>query len=437
MKKSKVIALLLSAAMVLGMTGCGGSDAAESAADSGSAATEAAADEGSGEQAAAESADSEEKIVLNFYEHSDNEKVANLQAEAYMEAHPNVQINVSIIANDDYDDKIKVMLSGGADVDVMWIRGGDQVRQIANGGALLALDDLMAANDVNFEDYGQMGKAYQTGGKTYGLCTTKSCWLLWYNKDLFDAAGVDYPIDLTWDEYADLCAQLNTDELRGGIAVNWIMNTGAAAAGEYLTDENLTRTKEYVEFLNRIYNEDQSNMSLEEMSGSFDVNAIFAEGSTYMMLNGDWTFLLFPDSDPQFEWCAAPLPHFDDVELNSTVGSTAAYCINAKTEHPDVAFDFIKFCNYSEEGAQIYAENAAVPAYPSETALETYKQSVTTPGTEYVFDAIVNSEDGNEDYYNELKEAYKAEITDYLIGNCTIDEAFDNYKARREEIINK
>ena len=185
------------------------------------------------------------------------------------------------------------------------------------------------------------------------------------------------------DRYADLCAQLNTDELRGGIAVNWIMNTGAAAAGEYLTDENLTRTKEYVEFLNRIYNEDQSNMSLEEMSGSFDVNAIFAEGNTYMMLNGDWTFLLFPDSDPQFEWCAAPLPHFEDIELNSTVGSTAAYCINAKTEHPEVAFDFIKFCNYSEEGAKIYAENASVPAYPSETALETYKQSVTTPGDVY------------------------------------------------------
>ena len=113
MKKSKVLALLLSAAMVLGMTGCGGSTSSETAADSGSASTssEAAADSGS--------ADSEEKIVLNFYEHSDNEKVANLQAEAYMAAHPNVQVNVSIIANDDYEDKIKVMLYGGADVDVM------------------------------------------------------------------------------------------------------------------------------------------------------------------------------------------------------------------------------------------------------------------------------------------------------------------------------
>ena len=90
-----------------------------------------------------------------------------------------------------------------------------------------------------------------------------------------------------------------------------------------------------------------------------------------------------------------------------------------------------------DEGAKIYAKNAQVPAYPCDEALEIYKENVTTPGTEYVFAAKVNSEDGNEDYYNELKDAYKAEITEYLIGNCTIDEAFDNYKVRRDEIINK
>lgn len=438
MRKNKVTALLLSAAMVVGMTACGSSsDTSGDAAASADTAAASSDTEAASADTAESTADSGEKLVINFYEHSDNEKIATAQVEAYNASHPDVEVRLSTIANDDYDDKIKVMLSGGADVDVFWIRGGDQMRQMANGGAVLALDDLMAANDVDFSVYGQMGEAYQTGGKTYGLCTSKSCWLLWYNKDLFDEAGVDYPLDLTWDEYADLCAQLNSDDKTGGLCVNWIMNTGAAAANEYLTDENLTRTREYVEFLNRIYNEDQSNLSLEEMSGSFDVNAVFAEGNTYMMLNGDWNFLLFPDADPQFEWCAAPLPHFEDLPVNSTVGSTSAYAINANSDKAEAAFDFIKFCCYSEEGAKIYAENAAVPAYPSDEALEIYKESVTTPGTEYVFSAIVSSEDGNEDYYNELKDAYKAEITEYLIGNCTIDEAFDNFKTRREEIANK
>ena len=380
-------------------------------------------------------AGAEEKTVIQFYEHSDSEKIATALVEAYNASQDEVEVQLSIIANDDYDDKIKVMLSGGADIDAFWVRGGDQVRQMANGGAILALDEMMEAAGVDYSAYGSVGDAFKTGDGTYGLCTSKSCWLLWYNKDLFDAAGVDYPIDITWDEYADLCAQLTTDELTGGLAVNWIMNTGAAAAGEYLTDESLTRTREYVEFLNRIYNEDCSNLSLEEMSGSFDVNAVFAEGNTYMMLNGDWNFLLFPDANPEFEWCAAPLPHFEDIEVNSSVGQSSAFCVNAASEHAQEAFDFIKFCCYSDEGAKIYAQYANVACYPSDAALEVYKESVTTPGTEYVFASIVSSEDGNEDYYSELKDAYKAEITEYLLGSCTIDEAFDNYAARRTEII--
>ncbi len=432
MKKSKVLALLLSAAMVLGMTACGSSETTGDAASAGESA--APADEA---EDAAEDTASGDKIILNFYEHSDAEKIATEWVEAYNASQDEVEVKLSIIANDDYDDKIKVMLSGGADIDCFWVRTDDQVRQMAQGGAILALDDLMAANDVDFSVYGPMADAFKLDGKTYGLCGKKTCWLLWYNKTLFDEAGVEVPTDLTWDEYADLCAELTKDGKRGGLAVNWIMNTGAVAAGELLTDEELTRTKEYAEFLNRIYNEDQSNMSIEEMSGSFDVNAVFAEGETYMMLNGDWTFLLFPDANPDFEWGAVPLPHFEDVPVGTTVGGADPFCINAKSEKQEAAFDFLKFCCYSDEGASIMAKYATVPAYPSDAAMEVYKENVTTPGTEYVFSANVIPENGVDAYYNELKEAYKAEITEYLIGSCTIDEAFDNYKARREEIKNK
>lgn len=436
--KRNVLAMLLAAAMLL--AGCGGgntaapaSGAADEAAKDTAAAVESVAADVTEEAAVPEG----EKTVLTFYATTDIEPIAQRHAEEYMKANPNVEVKLSTIANDDYDDKIKVMLSGGADIDVFWVRGGARVRQMANSGAVLPLDDLMAANDVDFSVYGQIGDAYKTGGKTYALCTTKSCWLLWYNKDLFDAAGVEIPTDITWDEYADLCQQLNKDGLRGGIAINWILNTGAAAANEYLVDEDLEKTKEYAKFLHRIYVEDKSNLSIEEMSGSFDVNGVFAEGETYMMINGDWTFMLFPNADPQFEWGAVPLPHNPDIPVNSTVGSSAAYCINAQSKNPDAAFDFIKFCCYSDEGAKVHAEFSKVAAYPSDEALELYKQSVTIPGTEYVFAASVSSEDSNEDYYSELKDAYVSEVTEYLIDNCTLEEAFDNYKARREEIINK
>ncbi len=441
MKKSKVMALLLSAAMVFGLTACGGGDAQTSSDNGGAAQTDAAeaadAAETSDDSAAAsaESADGE-KIVLNFYEHSDNEKIANQQVEEYMKLHPEVQINLSIIANDDYDDKIKVMLAGDADIDVLWARSGN-IRQMGVDGALLKLNDLIDANEVDYSLYGPMGETCKDGDDIYGMCAKKTCWLLWYNKDLFDAAGVDLPTDLTWDEYADLCQQLTTDELKGGLTVNWTYLIGAQTQGEYLTEDDLTYTRKYAEFLHRIWVEDESNYTLEEMSGSFDVNGVFAEGNTYMMINGDWNFLLFPDSNPEFEWGALPLPHFEDQEVNASMGSTDALCINAKSKNAEAAFDFIKFCTYSDEGAAILAQNATVSAYPSETALDVYNQYVDVPGTEYVFASVCSPEDGSHPRYSEIKDAYSAEVQEYLLDNCTYDECMENFLARREEILSK
>ena len=382
-------------------------------------------------------ADEDEKVVINFYEHSDSDVIAEDLVEAYNASQDKVEVKLSLISNDDYDDKIKVMLAGDADVDVLWIRGGDSARKMAENGAILAIDDYMAANDVDFSVYGDMGEAFKVDDKTYGLCTAKSCWLLFYNKTLFDEAGLDYPLDLTWDQYADLCKQVAVDGKQGGLIVDWIMNTGSAAAGEYLPSDDLTKTEEYVKFLNRIYNEDQSNMSIEDMTGSFDVYSSFAEGDTYMMIQGDWAFLLEPGYEPDFEWAAAPLPHFEDVPVNSTVGGSGCYSINANSKHADEAFDFIKFCCYSDEGASILAKHSSVASYPSDKALEVYKESVTIPGTEYLFAASVRPEDGTETYYGELKDAYKSEVKDYLIGNISFDECMENFTTRRDEIINK
>lgn len=441
MKKRKVMALLLSAAMIFGLTACGGgSESSESSSDSAAEATEtetadASGDSGDTEETPEASSDGE-KIVLNFYEHSDNEKIATQQVEEYMKLHPEVEINLSIIANDDYDDKIKVMLAGDADVDVLWVRSGN-IRQMGVDGAILKLNDLIDANGIDYSLYGPMGETCKDGDDIYGMCGKKTCWLLWYNKDLFDAAGVELPYDITWDEYADLCQQLTTDDLKGGLTVNWTYLIGAQTEGEYLTDDDLTYTQKYAEFLHRIWVEDESNYTLEEMSGSFDVNGVFAEGNTYMMINGDWNFLLFPDSNPDFEWGALPLPHFENQEVNASMGSTDALCINAKSTKAEAAFDFIKFCTYSDEGAAILAQNATVSAYPSDAALDVYNQYVDVPGTEYVFSSVCSPEDGSHPRYSEISDAYRAEVQEYLLDNCTYDECMENFLARREEILAK
>ena len=56
---------------------------------------------------------------------------------------------------------------------------------------------------------------------------------------------------------------------------------------------------EYLEILHRMYVDDASHVSVEEMSvDTWDVNAYFAAGNIYMMINGDWTFLCWMGMNP-------------------------------------------------------------------------------------------------------------------------------------------
>lgn len=376
----------------------------------------------------------EEVVTINFYEHSDNEAVAQALVDAYNAQSDNIKVKLTIIANDDYDDKVKVLLSGKADIDCFWLRGGAVTRQLADTGALLSLNDLIGANSVDTSVYGTVGDAFVEKDNTYGLCTTKSCWMLWYNKDLFDAAGVDYPIGLTWDEYTELAKTLTTGDLVGGVVPNWTMNLGASAVGEYLNDENLAKTLEYAKYQEKWYVTDKSHLSIEDMSGSFDINAVFGEGKAYMMINGDWEFQLLTDAKLAFNYAAAPMPRFADAQEEATVGNSSCFSIAANSKYQKEAFDFIKFCCYSDAGASVYAQYSNVPAFPSDAALDVYKQKVTTPGAEYVFSAKVGMEQGLDSHYEELNTAFKEELNDALVGNSTVDEAFADYKSRREEI---
>ena len=380
-------------------------------------------------------AEAGEKVTIQFYEHSDGEETAKDQVAAFEAANPDIHVELHIIANDDYDDKIKVMLAGGADIDVMWLRGPGQGRNLYQQGALLGLNDLMAANNV--EKYSvDFADAYtDDDGQQFGIATTKSCWLLWYNKDLFDAMGKELPgTDLTWQQYADLCAELTDDEHMGAVFPTWVMGLGASAAGNWLNDEDLSVTKEYMQILHRIYCEDHSNYDLEDMTGSFDVNGVFTEGNTYLMINGDWTFSLL---DADFEWGALPLPHMDSIPANSSVGSAAMFGISSKCEHPEEAFRFIQFCNASDAGAEIYAKHASVACFNSESALAVYKELITTPGTEYVFSSSVKPEDAFISGYEEIKDAFVSEMQQYLLDQKSLDDAFDAFLSKRESILNK
>ena len=142
MKLKKMTALMLSAAMITGMlAGCGGSKSESTGSDS--AATE-------------DSASADGKVNLKFYIWSDEENYMKEVAENYNKSQDKVSVEVISIANDSYDDKLKVMLSAGSDADIVDIRTLNQVQQFKASGAILDLTDKVKDSDLDISKYGSM-----------------------------------------------------------------------------------------------------------------------------------------------------------------------------------------------------------------------------------------------------------------------------------------
>jgi ABC-type glycerol-3-phosphate transport system substrate-binding protein len=329
-------------------------------------------------------------------------------------------------------------------MDVFWSRSPSQVMQFAQNKAVQDLSGFAAASGLDLTPIRDttLVPVTDADGKFYGLPTTGSAWMLFYNKDLFDAAGVAYPINLTWAQYADLAKQLTGEKdgvkYWGGVYPTWSVTLGANAAGEFLTDADLNYTKEYLRVLRRLYTDDKSHISLEEMSGTnFEAYSAFAGGQVYMMPMGDWSFNLVPDYNPAFTFAAAPFPTLEGVPAGSTIGQASYLCISPTSQFQEAAYKLIEFCTTSEAGTSVYARYQYVPSYTTDAAMAVYQENVKVPGVEYRFSAKIGPETGPESYYGDLGDAYKQEAELYLLDEQSFEDTFANYTRLRDEIISR
>jgi ABC-type glycerol-3-phosphate transport system substrate-binding protein len=351
-----------------------------------------------------------------------------------------IRVVQHIIANDDYDDKIKVLTAGtSGEMDALWIRTPAQTQQYISNRALVDLSPFAAESGIDLSPIRgtSLKGAMDSSGKFYGYPTTGSCWMLYYNMDLFDARGLEYPVNLTWDQYLDLAKQLTYTEggkkYWGGLCPPWTMNLGASAAGEYLTaGEPLPLTRRYAQVLHRMYVDDKSHPGIAEMSvGTFNISSVFQSGNAYMMIMGDWSFTL----ETPFKFGVAPLPVFPEAQKEASVGQPSYYCISRNSRHQKEAYQFIEFCTASAEGTSVYARHKNVPSYSTAEATAEYRKLVTLPGVEFRFSSKVAPEQGSEPYYGSVNDAFIQELQLYLLDEQSLDDCFRKFFALRKEII--
>jgi multiple sugar transport system substrate-binding protein len=435
MKRRKAGAWILSALLAISaLTGCGGAKTAP-------------ADQAEGSMTAApaeETAPAAEKVTLQYYDWSDEEPYLTEVVSQFNAANPNIEIKMNIIPSNDYDDKIKVLLSGN-EADIMGIRTVGQVAQFAEAQYIPDLTDKINGSGIDVTAYGSMFQKAAVDGKFYALPTRSSQWMLFYNKDIFDKEGLPYPTQMTWDQYADLAKQLTKGEgdskQWGGYMVNWILQFQSVQHGVYLTDDDLTYDRQGLEFLNRIYNADKSHMSYVDMkANNSDVNAEFEKGNVAMMMNGEWEIsMLLNDAAAgkhNVNWEVAPIPVPEGVENGTTWGQFAFASVSAQSKYQDQGFEYVKYL-CGPEGSRILARKSIIPAYRNEENQNEFVKATGKDSLKSLFSAKVIQEQPTISSFTQVLAAFNEHADLYLIGEKTLDETMKNFEAQRAEILAK
>lgn len=451
--KKKLVSILLVAAMTATMVaGCGG-DTAEStdgAGDAAAAGTETA-------DASGDAAQTEGEAVTLQWAIWDQETTAYWQAlaDAYMVANPNVTIEMVDLGSADYMTVLATELSGeGSDFDVVTIKDVPGYATLVQKNAIIPLDEYISADGVDLTQYAGATDQVTVDGSLYELPFRNDFWVLFYNKDLFDAAGVDYPTnDMTWEEYDALARELTDttfgSQVYGAHYHTWRSTIGLMGVldGQHsILDGEYSFMKDYYDMVLAQEADGVCRSYSDLTTEGLHYSAAFSSGDTAMMNMGSWFIATMItnlesgeyDSSLCGNWGIVKYPHAEGVEAGSTLGTITGLAVTSATDVPDAAWDFVKWVS-GTEGAEVMAATGNFPAIMTDEVMDTITGLEGFPTDENSKAALEVSNlylevpyAENVSEINSILDTYHAMI---MNGECTVDEGIENMNTEISAIL--
>lgn len=390
MKKKLLSTMLVAAMMTTLLAGCGSDSGSQgSSTDSGQSSTqqsEAAPQQSSEASSAGNENAGGEEVTLKWAIW-DQETTAywNDLKEAYESSHQGVTIEMVDLGSSDYMTVLATELSGdGSDFDVVTIKDVPGYATLVQKNSILPLDDYISADGVDLSKYAGATDQVVVDGKLYELPFRNDFWVLFYNKDLFDAKGVPYPTnDMTFEEYDALARQM-TDTTFGSQVYGAHYHTWRSAVQLFgvLDGQHTILDGEYSFFepyYEMVLNQEADGVCrkyADLKTEGLHYSAAFSGGDVAMLNMGSWfiatmiTNLQTGEYDSSLcgNWGIVKYPHAEGVEAGSTLGTITGLAVTSATDTPDAAWEFVKWVS-GEEGAAVMASSGNFPAIMTDEAM--------------------------------------------------------------------
>lgn len=315
------------------------------------------------------------ELKMLVYNSELDEKTYKERAALVKAKYPNITLTIQNVAQN-YEQKLQTMLAGGQGPDLFVT--GESSNSYASKGSSIALDEYVSKAGVNLDEtFGTSYKSYIYKGKLYAIPDRSGAMVLYYNKDMFDKAGVSYPTkDWTWTEFLDAAKKLtitqNGKVTQYGFAEGdwwpWWMCFMYQNGGRLLDDNYekvVVKSPENIEALTFYQDLIYKNKVAPDAKGyqSFGANnnspdPLFAQGHAAMELTGFWNVGSLKNVK-DLNWDMAPV--FKQKQ-GATFSFGNGFAINSQCKEPDAAFKAITYLTSEEGQAPMVANNQDAPS---------------------------------------------------------------------------
>lgn len=311
-----------------------------------------------------------------------------LLADGFMAANPTIKVDLKEYDPAEYNTLLTADLAAGAGPDVITQKEVKYVPVFVEGGQLLDVSDVALPEGISG------AASYAIDGVQYAVPYRQDSWVLYYNKDLFDSAGIATPDGTwTWDKYAETAKALSAAFKADGTTKfgtyqhGWQSTLQGFANSQSPGADILSGDYGYLKpYYERV-------LALQKDGGQIDFNTRQANQLTYqgefgkqnaaMMPMGSWFVATLiaqqksGDAD-KFAWGFAPIPQYDASTTGLdktplTFGDPTGFGINAAVpaEKAAAAKAFLAYAA-SEDAAKALAGIGITPALTNDAVVEAY-----------------------------------------------------------------
>lgn len=365
MKMKKAMALVLAGIMTLSLTACGGGSSENTASSSeGDAAQETSASESS-------SGDAELSIAIwdTYQEPGIKEILAGFTEKT------GISTKLSVIKWDEYWTMLEAGAQGGSLPDVFWMHSNESERYMSNEMLLDITDKIAESEVIDPENYPEdIWGLYTYEDKYYAVPKDVDTIALWYNKTMFEEAGLDFPTaDWTWDDMFEAAQKLTNDE-HFGLAIrndnnqagyyNLIYDNGGTVITDDKTKSGWDDPKT-IEAMEQLESWIQAGVmpSIETMSENGE-DVLFQSGKVAMVLQGSWMLAAYRDNEYTAANCdVVELPKSATTGRRVSIYNGLGWAASANGSHTEEAWQLLEYLGSKEAQEQQAELGVTMSAY--------------------------------------------------------------------------